>query len=152
MALTQEDIAVIGQVIERQITTRINQSDARIREEVNQAFTATGEAFEMRLMQVIEAEREMFFEALRQIMGQVTRLTAWVNDLTASAQTEVPAQEAVAPEDVDDDAFNMVDDRVPVEVPASASAPHTPPTKGVVQSEPVREPQAIIPSVFGDGR
>lgn len=136
MALTQEDVEAIGRVIQ----TRITEYDQGIRAEINQAFTQTGEAFEMRLMQVIEQEREMFFEALRQIMEQVTRLTTMLEP----EHVPNPHDTAVAPEDVPDDALgeDVVDDRVPA-----------PPTKGVVTNPPFAAPSTpITPSVFGDGR
>ncbi len=120
MALTQEDVAVIGQVIEKQITARIDQREATMRAEINQAFTQTGEAFEARLQQVIEQERNLFFEALRQIMDQVQGLAQMV---MPNVVENPPVENTVVDAgDVDDDAFGNT-----FSTPAPA-----PPTKGIV--------------------
>jgi hypothetical protein len=117
MALTQEDIATIGTVISRQIDER----EATMRAEINQAFANTGQAFETRIQQVIETERETFFEALRQIMEQMGEIRGFVAAL-------VPPE----PEPFMAGTEGMTDD-LP-EDDALVDEDPQPPTKGVVES------------------
>lgn len=131
MALTQEDIAVIGQVIERQINARLDQREGAMRDEINQAFTQTGEAFEARLQQVIETERTLFFQALQEIMEMVRVTQAMVGGMTAQP-------EPVAPEDVDDDAFQTESDEGA-----------TVPTKGIIPTPVVHTDTPPAPPIGG---
>lgn len=137
--MSQEEMQAIVGVVTRQIS----EAENRMRADINQAFNDTGISFDDRIETVINDERTLFFEALRQMWGAIQAVQGTVGIVAPTR-----------PEDVEDDALGAPVATPPViQQTETVAAPVPPQVPGMVAKAapvppPVEAPIPIVPAKF----